>query len=122
MFAPNSQTLHHTTTNSCFGFLCTPWTNQPPPPAALLIHPASSQLQGYYLTDEKGPDDADAFRLPIGTALAPGELRVWCRGANNMSHAFKVGGSDAVSLYDAAKTKLATTGVLGGAGTATSTW
>jgi hypothetical protein len=39
-----------------------------------------------------------------------------------MSHAFKVGGSDAVSLYDAAKTKLATTGVLGGAGTATSTW
>ena len=75
-------------------------------------------LGGYILHDDNGPEDADAFTFPAGLELSPGQYALICTGAEDASTSpqFGIGGTDAVTLLDAAGAVAASTGALGGRG------
>ena len=78
-------------------------------------------LAGYVLHDDKGPDDSKAFTFGAAITIAAGETLVLCKGAAD-SFEFKIGGDDTVTLLDASRGPVDTSGQLGDAGALNLVW
>jgi hypothetical protein len=76
------------------------------------IGPDPVDPSGYMLTDDNGPTDGDAYTFTAESAtVGVGEFLVLCKDAES-SFVFGIGGSDTVTLYDAASVEMSTTGEL----------
>jgi hypothetical protein len=86
------------------------------------IGPDTVDPSGYMLTDEKGPTDGDAYKFPAESAsIDVGAILLLCKDAVG-SFAFGIGGSDTVTLYDAASVEVSTTGELLGFGSTSASY
>jgi hypothetical protein len=79
---------------------------------------APMDLQGFILTDDKGPGHSKAFTFPSSASIAAGETKLMCKGAD---FAFGIGGDDTISIYDNSGIRLDYT-TLGGKGGVDYVW
>jgi hypothetical protein len=66
-------------------------------------------LAGFVLHDAKGPDDSKAFTFAAGAAIVAGNITTFCQGAER-SFEFAIGGDDTVTLLDAGRAEVDTSG------------
>ena len=81
----------------------------------------AANLSGWVLYDSDGPTADDVFTLPPQFTLAAGEIRFFCRNDFG-SFRFSIDTSDNIVLADGLGAVISTTGVIPGAGSATSTF
>jgi hypothetical protein len=77
----------------------------------LNISPDQVDVSGFILSDDKGPEDADALVFPANSFIGAGEFLVLCKDAEG-SFAFGIGGDDTVTLFDTNSDLVSTSGVL----------
>lgn len=82
---------------------------------------ATANLSGWSLYDSDGPSGEDTFTIPPQFTLAAGEIRFFCRNDFG-SFRFSIDNGDNVTLANVAGTVISTTGIIPGAGSATTTY
>ena len=79
-------------------------------------------LAGYKLHDDRGPDDSKAYVFPRDREIKAGAYLVLCTGVDDKSPMFKIGGSDTITLRNAAGAVVSRVGPLPGDGEFDFTW
>ena len=82
---------------------------------------AEIALAGYVLHDDKGPDDSKAYTFAADATIAAGATTTLCKDAAG-SFEFGIGGDDTVTLLDAGRVLVDSSGQLGDQGALNHVW